>query len=117
MQLIYETIINYNIIPKSFNIGLVKLLIKNPKKSNSDMNNMRPLTISDCSAIILEKYLLDEINKNLKNTKSNQFGFKAKSSCGHAVFTLKESVLYNRRKKKRTYICAIDARVVKQTTF
>ncbi|CAF1104123.1 unnamed protein product [Brachionus calyciflorus] len=91
LQLIYETIINYNIIPKSFNIGLVKLLIKDPKKSNSDMKNMRPLTISDCWAIILEKYLLDEINKNLKNTKSNQFGFKAKSSCGHAVFTLNES--------------------------
>ncbi|RNA27925.1 RNA-directed DNA polymerase from mobile element jockey-like [Brachionus plicatilis] len=96
LKLIYETLFRYNVMPKIFNIGLVKLLVKDQKKSNSDINNMRPLIISDCWSNILEKILLEEIHK-CTQLKSNQYGFRSKSSCGHA------------RKSKRTCVCSIDA--------
>ncbi|CAF1120528.1 unnamed protein product, partial [Brachionus calyciflorus] len=95
-------------MPTSLNIGIVKLLVKDTSKNTSDINNMRPLTISDVWSIILEKILLREIIDSYE-TRSNQFGFRAGSSCGHSVFTLKELVLFNKRKKRRTYVCSIDA--------
>ncbi|CAF1005022.1 unnamed protein product, partial [Brachionus calyciflorus] len=108
IALIFETIINHNVMPKNFNIGIVKLLVKDVKKDNSDINNLRPLTISDTLTNIFEKLLLKEILKKYK-FKSKQFGFKSDSSCMHAVQTLKEIARYNKRKKKRLFIGAIDA--------
>ncbi|CAF0780153.1 unnamed protein product [Brachionus calyciflorus] len=106
--LIFETMINYNIMPGNFNIGLVKLLIKDHQKDHNDINNLRPITVSDTFSLIFEKLLLKEINKNYKQ-KSKQFGFKDGSSCMHALLTLKELILYNKRKNKKTYVGTIDA--------
>ncbi|CAF0747706.1 unnamed protein product [Brachionus calyciflorus] len=108
LKLVYESLINYNINLKEFNIGLVKLLVKDKSKDPSDINNLRPLTISDTITIIFEKVILSEI-RNSYNSSKNQYGFRSKSSCGHAVFALKELILFNKRKKKKTYACAIDA--------
>ncbi|RNA33339.1 RNA-directed DNA polymerase from mobile element jockey-like [Brachionus plicatilis] len=71
-------------MPKNFNIGMVKLLVKDQTKDPNDINNLRPLTISESWAIIFEKIILEEINRTL-SLKSNQFGFRPKSLCGHAV--------------------------------
>ncbi|CAF1154494.1 unnamed protein product, partial [Brachionus calyciflorus] len=95
-------------MPKDFNVGLVNLLTKDNKKDTSDINNLRPLTISDTLAILFEKIILSDISKDYSNSK-NQYGFRPKSSCGHAVFVLKELILFNKRKNKKPYACAIDA--------
>ncbi|CAF0840290.1 unnamed protein product [Brachionus calyciflorus] len=108
LKLIFETIINYDIMPKNFNIGVVKLLVKDKNKDHDDINNLRTLTISDKMAIIYEKIILKRINKKYQGFK-NQFGFRTNSSCGHAVFALKESVLFNRTQNKRTIGATIDA--------
>ncbi|RNA17696.1 RNA-directed DNA polymerase from mobile element jockey-like, partial [Brachionus plicatilis] len=108
LKLLYETLINYDVMPKNFNIGIVKLVVKDQSKDLSDINNLRPLTISEGWAIIFEKILLNDIIQTT-TLESNQFGFRAKSSCGHAVFMLKELALLNKRQKKRTIICSIDA--------
>ncbi|CAF1143775.1 unnamed protein product, partial [Brachionus calyciflorus] len=108
LKLLYESIINYDVMPKNFNIGLVKLLVKDISKDCNDFNNLRPLTISESWAIILENILLDELNRTFDN-KSNQFGFRQKSSCSHAFFTLKELALFNKRRKKSTHLGVIDA--------
>ncbi|CAF1093555.1 unnamed protein product, partial [Brachionus calyciflorus] len=108
ISLIFETIINFNVMPSNFNVGLVKLLVKDNAKDHNDINNLRPLTISDTLANIFEKILLKEINKKYKG-KSKQFGFRNGSSCIHAVLTLKELILFNRRKKKKTFVGTIDA--------
>ena len=59
-------------------------------------------------ANIFEKLMLHEIDKTDKNSK-NQFGFKEGSSCQHAIFTLKETIILNKSKLNPTYVCAIDA--------
>ncbi|CAF0807483.1 unnamed protein product [Brachionus calyciflorus] len=59
-------------------------------------------------AIIYEKIILKRINKKYQGIK-NQFGFRTNSSCRHAVFAFKESVLFNRRQKKRKIGATIDA--------
>ncbi|CAF1083217.1 unnamed protein product [Brachionus calyciflorus] len=108
LKLFYETIINHNVMPSNFNIGIVKLIIKDNKKEPDDVNNTRPLTISETWVNIFEKILLEEINKSIESSR-NQFGFKSKSSCGHAGFYLKESILFNKRSHKKVFLCSIDA--------
>ncbi|RNA17576.1 Retrovirus-related Pol poly from transposon [Brachionus plicatilis] len=81
---------------------------KKIKKSKTDVNNVRPITISDTLANIYEKIILNEIDKTHSGTP-NQFGFKSNSSCSHAVFTVKELALRSLKKNKPLYACAIDA--------
>ena len=59
-------------------------------------------------ANIYEKIILNELEKTHPNNKK-QFGFKKNSSCGHALFVLRELLIKNQKNKKKTYICAIDA--------
>ncbi|CAF1002942.1 unnamed protein product [Brachionus calyciflorus] len=107
LQLVYETIINFDLIRK---ISIfVKLPVKDKNKSSSDMNNLRTLTISDTWAIILEKLILEYVSKTVK-INSNHLGFRPKASCGHAIFTLRELAVFHKRRKKQTLICSIDAK-------
>ena len=108
ITIIIETMINHDVRPKNINIGKIKPVVKDQKKDWNDINNLRPITISDCIAIILEKIILFEIEKDRPNNEK-QFGFKKDSSCQHAIWTLREIIAYNKRRHKRTLICTIDA--------
>ncbi|CAF0893931.1 unnamed protein product [Brachionus calyciflorus] len=105
---IIEIIVNNGIIPSFFNIGKISPVIKDEKQSQCDANNVRPITISDTLANIYEKIVLSELNDSHKGTP-NQFGFTENSSCNHAVFVLKETILNYKKKNKPIYVCAIDA--------
>ena len=108
VALILEKMIQHNITPHFFNLGQIKPILKDPKGSNMDKNNIRPLTISDTLANIYEKVIMIELEKKWPNL-DKQFGFKPRSSCDHAIFVLRETALLAKRKRKNTYACAIDA--------
>ncbi|CAF0811999.1 unnamed protein product [Brachionus calyciflorus] len=108
LKLIFEKMINYQIVPFNFNISVNKSIIKDAKKSKSDINNLRPVSISDAFSNIYEAILLTDLEKqHIDNHK--QFGFKSKSSCSHAIFSLKQSIAKSIWEKKRLYVAAIDA--------
>jgi hypothetical protein len=48
-------------IPYFFNVGKILPLVKNDKENCQDMNNIRPITVSDVLANIFEKYVDDHI--------------------------------------------------------
>lgn len=108
LTVIFESIINRNVIPDTFNIGIVKPIIKDEKKLSNDINNVRPITISDTITNIFEKLILKELDKTHK-IHDKQFGFKSNNSCNHAFFTLKETLNINKTRRNKTYLCAIDA--------
>ncbi|RNA04086.1 RNA-directed DNA polymerase from mobile element jockey-like, partial [Brachionus plicatilis] len=103
-----EKIINSGIIPSFFNVGKISPIIKDPNKSKSDYNNVRPITVSDTLTNIYKKIVLIELDKTHCGSP-NQFGFANKSSCNHAVFALKETILNTIKKNKAVYAVAIDA--------
>jgi len=105
---ILELYINYNIKPQFFNVGLVKLIIKDENKEHDDINNIRPITLSDPLTIIFEKLIMHELNLYHKPFKE-QFGFKKNSSCAHAIFTVRELALWKKRYGRQMIICALDA--------
>ncbi len=75
--------IELSCVPQKMNTSIIKPILKDPKKPTDDINNIRPLSISNCLAPILE-------NRIFQKMPSHQFGFK-KTSCNHAIFFLKES--------------------------
>jgi hypothetical protein len=80
-------------IPYFFNVGKILPLIKNNKESYQDLNNIRPITVSDVLANIFEKYVDDHIGKKHQESEV-QFGFKKKSSTNHAVYVVDETIKY-----------------------
>ena len=57
---------------------------------------------------LFESILLDQIENSYKDNP-RQFGFKKKSSCGHAVFCLKQAIKITKKNRQALYVCAIDA--------
>ena len=104
---IITKIVNLSYSPQNLNIGLTFPIIKDSKKSNSDINNTRPLTISDTIAIIFEKYLLEIIDE-IWEDEELQFGFRRNCSTNHAVFMLRETLIYQKNRNKRSYLCFMD---------
>ena len=94
--------------PKNFNVSIIKPILKDQEKSTEDINNIRPISISNCFAQIFEKLILINSPK-LEITHKNQFGFKRKTSCNHAVFTLKETILHYTENKSGVKVSSLDA--------
>jgi hypothetical protein len=108
LSVVFTRIFQYGVLPDNFNISIIKPLIKDNLKDHSDQNNIRPISVSDTISTIFEKLMLLFIN-NMHVNHDKQFGFKANSSCQHALFVFNEILNSNKRKKKKTYVCAIDA--------
>lgn len=95
-------------IPKNFNTCKLNPILKDTSKNSNDLNNIRPISISNCLAQIFEKLIL--INSpELYNVSKNQFGFRKKTSCNHALFVVKETILNYLNKKSGCRIASLDA--------
>ncbi|RNA16439.1 RNA-directed DNA polymerase from mobile element jockey-like, partial [Brachionus plicatilis] len=92
IKVVFEKMIETQTMPYLFNLSIVRPLIKCSKKRNSDLKNIRPIAVSEPLSNLFE-----------------QFGFKKKSSCGHAVFCLKQAIKLTKKKRQAIYVCAIDA--------
>ena len=104
---ILTKIVNLAYTPMNLNTGLIFPIIKDAKGCNSDINNTRPLTISDTIAIIFEKYLL-EIVDEVWEDEDLQFGFRRNCSTNHAIFMLRETLIYQKNRNRRSYLCFMD---------
>ncbi|CAF1075729.1 unnamed protein product, partial [Brachionus calyciflorus] len=108
IKTLFENMINHQVMPYLFNLSIIKPLIKDPKKSSDDISNLRPVAVSDSLANLFEAILLKEVSKYHRDHEL-QFGFKAKSSCAHAIFTLQQTIKNSMYLGKWAYITAIDA--------
>lgn len=52
LQVLFSTMISRAVIPHNFNLGIIKPLVKDPSKPTNEINNLRPVTVSDVSATI-----------------------------------------------------------------
>ena len=104
----FNTVLFSAQVPDKLNISIIKPILKDPNKNTEDLNNIRPISISTCFAQLFEKLVL--INSpGLKISHSNQFGFKEKTSCNHALFTLKETILNYTENRTGIKIVSLDA--------
>ena len=97
------------IFPLKFNDCKIKPILKDFCKSNKDINNVRPISISNSLAQLFERLMLNKNYKNLK-TNVNQFGFKRNSSCKLALFCLRESIIKYIENNSTCFLISLDVR-------
>ncbi len=102
-----EVCINNRILPSSINRGTVFPIIKNYKLPTDDINNIRPICVSDTLSLIFEDYCLQNIIASF-DENPNQFGFRPNYSCDHGVFCLKELINHQRQRNKPVHMCFLD---------
>jgi len=78
VKIILEKIIEFGQIPYFFNTAKTMAVIKDNKGSTFDINNTRPISVSDALTNIFEKMCLSELNKTHIDS-THQFGFKRNS--------------------------------------
>ena len=71
----FNNLLKFNCIPEDFNVSIIKPIIKDQDKCSDDINNIRPLSISNCLSQIFEKLILFS-SPELQKIHKNQFGFK-----------------------------------------
>ncbi len=74
--IIFNKIIESSVVPKDFNISIIKPLVKDPKKPSDNKSNLRPVAVSNVSDVIFEKVVAKKVRKQCK-TSDKQFGFKS----------------------------------------
>jgi len=62
-----EWMLNTAIIPKLFNISILKPLIKDCTKGSDSLSNLRPLSISDLYTSIFERIIIMEVRQDHKD--------------------------------------------------
>ena len=107
IQYILLIILNAHVIPDNMNTGLTFPLLKNPKGSNSELKNTRPITLSEVIDIIYEHYILEQTNNSIK-LQQLQFGFNKDVSTQHAIFVLKETILHQLMLNLAVYVIFLD---------
>ena len=79
-------------------------MVKHYKKSLSDPNNYRGISLIPILTKLLELLIIVKY-PNITTHKNNQFGFKSQSSTMHAAFSVKETVNhYNDRNTLSLYV-------------
>ena len=104
----YRYIFKYGVIPTDLNITHIIPIIKDKNKSINDIDNLRPISISNTLAQVFERLLLMNMDK-INNTHPNQFGYKKKTSCSNALFAFKETVIKYIEDKKICFVAFLDA--------
>ncbi len=108
IHVLFTKMINHKVLPKDFNVSIIKPLLKDVTKPANDLGNTRPVAISNALPNLFETILLNHLNRDHVDSP-NQFGFKPDSSCNHAGYVLKEAINVAKNKNKKLYVVAIDA--------
>ena len=104
----FNQIFEFGIIPLNFNVSHIIPIIKDKKKPSNLLNNLRPISISNTFAQTFERLILLKIPE-INNTHNNQFGYKKKTSCTHAIFAFKETIIKYLEENQICYAAQLDA--------
>ena len=106
--LLFNIIFKHAVIPNQFNMTHIIPIIKDHKKPNNSIDNLRPISISNTLVQIFERILLSKMPIIL-DTHSHQFGYKKKISCTHALFAYKETIISYIENNKDCCSVSLDA--------
>jgi len=76
-------------------------------KCSSISEHYRGISVSPILSKVLELCLVKLFDKYLYSSRQ-QFGFKCKSGCSHALYSLHKTVEYCIEKDSCVYLCSMD---------
>jgi hypothetical protein len=108
LAMLFRFIMLTNYIPTSFGRGI---MIPLPKEENvrgaHKIENFRGITLSPIISKVFEHCLIEMFGKYLYSC-DNQFGFKTKVGCAHAIYIMREVVDYYVKNDSMINLCLID---------
>jgi len=104
----FRYIFSYCVIPDELNITHIVPIKKDKKRTINDINNLRPISISNSLAQIFERLLLTKMSF-ISKTNDNQFGYKNRTSCTHALFIFKETIIQYLDRNMHCFAAFLDA--------
>ena len=107
LSILFRLMIKRELVPAGFGMGVTIPLIKNAEGNKLDSDNYRGITLSPVISKIFELVLMQLLQGSLY-TDWLQFGFKANSSCRHAVHVLRSTVDYHCFRGETLTLCALD---------
>ena len=108
IKTLINAILYSGLIPKHFNRSVIIPIIKDKQKKKFDVNNYRPISVSNVFAQLLEKIILMNC-PILKESSDRQYGFKEALSTYQPLFIIKEIIDKYRSQKSPLYIASLDA--------
>ena len=109
LALLYTDMYNHGHIPEGLKKGIIITLHKGGRKSKSDPNNYRAITLTSCILKLFERILLQQVEASL-NTPLNmlQGGFRAGLSCNMSSLMLKECISFTKENHSKLFVCFLD---------
>ena len=95
-------------LPSSLAKSLIIHLVKSYRKSMSDPNNYRDISLIPILTKIIEKIIINKCPE-LKKHKNNQFGFASDASTIHAELLIQDTLLRYNVMNTPVYVCSLDA--------
>ncbi len=107
---LFSFIFSCNFFASIINCSHIIPILKDHKLAHNLISNLRPISISNFFAQLFEKIMLFKM-PSLLTMHPNQFGFKPKTSCTHALVALKETIVsyIDIDRKKSCYFNTLDA--------
>ena len=96
----------FEYVPNGFGIGVL-IPIPKSEKDLDRTDNYRGITVNPVISKIFEHCLLALFNKHL-STSSRQFGFKPKTGCNKALYTVRKTIDYFIEREATVNVCALD---------
>jgi len=104
---LFKIMLAYGMVPDAFGQGIIIPLVKNVDGDKTVSENYRSSTLSPVISKLFESVLLDLFSDQLCSDNL-QFGFKSRSSCSHAIFTLRTIVDHYVKDASTVTISALD---------
>ena len=91
LSLLFTILLKHSVVPDAFGRSEIIPLLKNADGNHFTSDNYRAITLSPVINKLLEMVILALVDAHLQSD-SLQYGFKPKSSCSHALLTLKTAI-------------------------
>lgn len=105
---LFTAMLTHGYVPRGLREATVFPIPKNKRKSPTDSENYRGITLSSIFGKVLDHILLAK-HKNVFSSCDLQFGFKKKSSTTQCTFVLNETVQYYTSRGSGVYSMFLDA--------
>jgi Reverse transcriptase (RNA-dependent DNA polymerase) len=108
LRKLLSLILIFEYVPDSFGKGIMIPIPKNNLgKGDIQTDEFRGITINPIISKLFEQCLLIVFDRYLSSSNM-QFGFKAKSSCSHALYTIRKTIEFFIERQSTVNICGLD---------
>ena len=105
----YTDMYKYGFVPMPLKEGIIITLHTGGRKSKTDLNSYRAITLSSAILKLFERILLEKAQNSItKQLNWLQGGFRPNIGCNMSSVMLRECILYAKENGSKLYVCYLD---------